>query len=102
MGRNNHNKRAGGNFQKRKFDLTKIRVMVDRIQKSEDTPVILNAVLLFLPWALLFASGVLASPVYAYSNPPLDTALFVFGGIAVLGLVIVFALMLLPKRKGKK
>jgi len=99
MGRNNKNKIRNGNFKNRHFNIQEIKRYVQKLQEHE-TATVLNAALLFLPWGALFASGTVASPVYANVN--LDTALFIFGGAAVFLLVVVFALLLLPKRRKLK
>lgn len=100
MGRNNKNKIRNGNFRNRHFNIQEIKRSVQEIQKSREAATLLNATLLFLPWAAFFASGIIVSPVHAYTD--LDTALFVLGGIAVFILIVVFALLLLPRRKDKK
>jgi len=102
MGRNSHNKIRNGNFKNRKFNIKGIKRYVDRLQKAEETAILLNAVLLIFPWAMLFASGVLVSPVYAQGenvSTDLDTMLFIAGGIGVFVLVLVFSVLLKGKSK---
>jgi hypothetical protein len=104
MGRNNHNKIRNRSFRNRKFDLNGLRRYVEKAQQSDEAAVMLNAVLLFMPWAALFGSGTVISPVYAYSggtdvSTDLDTIVFFAVGIAVLVLVIVFAVILKGKAR---
>jgi hypothetical protein len=101
MGRNNHNKFRGAGYHKRKFSIQNVRVMVDRIQKSDDTPVVLNGFLLIFPWAWLFGSGTVASSVYVV-NTQLDTVIFVGGGVLTAFLLLAVALLWLPKRRKDK
>jgi hypothetical protein len=104
MGRNTRNKIKNGSFKNRSFNIKNVRRFVDKTQKAEQTTVLLNMVLLLAPWAVLFASGVIISPVYAQGgadiSTDLDTTMFFAGGICVLVLVVVFAVIL--KGKGRK
>lgn len=103
MGRNNHNKIRNGNFKNRKFDIKGVRRYVDKIQQAEEASLFLNAMLLFLPWAILFASGIVVSPVYAQGGADvstgLDTSLFFAGGCVVFVLAVAFAIMLKGRSK---
>lgn len=102
MGRNNHNKIKNGSFRNRKFDVNGVRRMVTKIQKSEEASLLLNAVLLFMPWTVLFSCGKVCPIVYAGADvsTDLDTLLFMLIGVGIFGLAIAFAIML--KGKGVK
>jgi hypothetical protein len=63
MGRNNHNKIKNGAFRNRRFDINSARRYAQKMQKAEQAATVLTVVTLV--WALLFASGVVVSPVYA-------------------------------------
>ena len=105
MGRNSHNKIKNGQWKNRKFNVNGVKRMVDRMQKKEEAAIMLNAVLLFMPWAVLFGLGSLVSPVYAQGadvSTDLDTLLFVGGGIIVFVLAVAFALMLKGKERKRK
>lgn len=97
MGRNRKNKIRNGSFRNSKFDLKSVKRMVDETRKEELT-VILNAVLLLLPWAILFGCGWVVPVVFAQGgadvSTDLDTMLFVAGGVIVFVLAVAFALML--------
>lgn len=64
MGRNNHNKLKNGYWKNRKFNLKETRNIVNKIQKAEEAAILLNAVLLLLPWAVLFACGSICPVIY--------------------------------------
>ena len=103
MGRNNHNKIKNGNWKNRKFNIDDVKRMVDEIQRAEGTAIMLQAILLFMPWAVVFSLGALVNPVLAQGSTlstDLDTTLFFVGGILVFVLAIAFALML--KGRGRK
>ena len=71
-------------------------------ENSEKASITLNFVLLILPWAFLFSMGTLANPVTLGSDvsTQFDTVIFLLGGLVVLIIAVVFAIML--RGKGKR
>jgi hypothetical protein len=104
LGRNTRNKIRNGNFKNRNFNIENIRKFVEKTQRSQEAVTVLGLILLVLPWAALFASGFIISPVYAQGgadvSTDLDTMVFFAVGVGVFILVVVFAVIL--KGKGKK
>lgn len=109
MGRNTHVRSHrcipnGKKKPKRVFNWTGLQVYANhlRLEDAEKASVTLNCILLLLPWAVLFALGGLVNPVSAGTelSNQFDTMIFLAGGLVVLIIAVVFAIML--KGKGKR
>jgi hypothetical protein len=108
MGRNtrvrNHRYIPNGKKKpKRIFNWSGLQAYANRLsENSEKASVALNCILLLLPWAVLFALGGLVNPVAAGTDvsTQFDTVVFLMGGLAVLIIAVVFAIML--RGRGKR